>query len=98
QKRKRAVGAFTQEFRPNSQRLICRMTHAKHPLVAANRTDTATHLVGERLNSQAIISGSKRAGNGVARSFGDLFVEKQFNRFLKPSLEQMFVTFEWNEV
>jgi hypothetical protein len=74
------------------------MSHAKHPLIAAHRTDAATNLVGERLDSETIVSGSQRAGDSVACAVLILFAEKNFNRFLETALEQMFVSVEMNEL
>src|SRR5581483_547419 len=85
-------GAAVQQFRPDAQGLIRRMAHAEHPLVAAHRAHTSTHLVRQRLDSQSIIRIGERARNGVVRPFRRLRSEKYLQRLLEPTLQQMRVT------
>jgi hypothetical protein len=62
-----------QQFRAQAQRIVGRMAGAEHPLVAAHRAHAAAHLVGQRLEAQAAVSGGQRAGDdrpGAARAFG----------------------------
>ena len=68
-----AVFTSLEQFGPDAQRLILRMAHAKHPLVAAHRTHTATDLVGQSLKRQPMISRRQGAGNGIARALGVLY-------------------------
>ena len=87
-----AVGGMgLQEFGPQAQGLVGGVAHAEHPLVAADRADTAAHLVGQRLEGQAMIGGRQGAGDGVAGASGLLHGQEMVNGLFKPSAEQVFV-------
>src|SRR6266478_3604003 len=90
QNRVRAISSIRpQQFGPDAQRLIRRMTHAEHPLIAAHSADAAAHLVGERLKTQTMVSCRQSARNGVAGTFGLLQRQKMIYRFFKSSLQKM---------
>ena len=77
--------------------MIGRMTHAKHPLIAADGAHAAPHLVGEGLKREPLIGRGQRAGDGVAGAFGFLHGEKILDRLRKSAAQQMFEALEWNE-
>ena len=68
--------------------MIGRMAHAEHPLVAAHGTDAAPHLIGQRLEAEALIDGGQRAGEGVARAAFLLRGEELAQRLLEPAVQQ----------
>src|ERR1041385_5499107 len=73
------------------------MSHPKHPLVAFHRSDTAPNLIGERLETQPIISGRKRAADGVTRSFSLLHAKKTVDRLLETTAQKQLVARERNQ-
>ena len=77
--------------------MIGRMPHAEHPLIAADGTHAASHLVGQRLKRQPLIRRRQRAGNGIAGAFSLLHREKIFNRLGKPAVQQVFEPFKRNQ-
>ena len=91
-----AVLAALQQFGTHAQRMIRRMAHAKHPLVAAHGTHAAPHLIRQRLKADALIHGGQRAGNRVAGTHVFLHGQKLVQRLLKPAVQQMFKSFERN--
>lgn len=72
------------------------MPQAKHPLVATNRTHTATDLIGERLKAELMIGLGQRAGQGIARSLAGLCLKKRVDRLHKPAGQQVFIAPERN--
>ena len=97
QNRVAAIGIAPQQFRAQTQRMVRRMPHAKHPLIAADGAHAAPHLVGERLKREPLIGRRQRAGDGVAGAFGLLRGEKFFNRLGKPAVQQVLETRERNQ-
>src|SRR5581483_301240 len=91
------AGVANQQFRAETQRLVGRMSHAKHPLVAAHAAHAAAHLVRESLKAKPIISAGQRARDGITGALLLLNGEKMFNRLLEPALQQVFVTLEGNQ-
>jgi len=89
-------GIAAGHFRTDPQRLVGRVAHPEHPLVAAHAAHAAADLVGQRLERQPLIGRGQRAGNPVARALRRLGPEKNVDRFLKPPLQQVFITFERN--
>ena len=83
-----------EQFRPEAQRVVGRVPHAEHPLVAAHRAHAAAHLVGQRLKRQPVIGRRQRAGDGVAGAFGLLHREEVVDGLLEPALQQVLVAFE----
>ena len=59
-----------QQLRPDAQRLVGRVAHAEHPLVAAHRAHAPAHLVGQRLERQPVVGRRQRAADGVTRALG----------------------------
>ena len=82
-----AVLTFLQQFGSHAERMIRRMAHAEHPLVAPHGADTAPHLVRERLKPDALIHGGQRTRERVARPRCLLEVEEMFQRLLKTALQ-----------
>ncbi len=77
----------SKQFRANAQRLIGRMAHAKHPLIAAHRAHAAAHLVGQRLKGEPVIGRRQRAGNGIARRHRAVAMREKFvNGFLESGV------------
>ena len=91
------AGAAAQQFRANPQRLIERMSHAEHPLIAAHRTHAAPHLVGQRLEGEAMIRRRQRAGNAVAWAIGILDGKKILDGLFETTLQKLFVALEGNQ-
>ncbi len=56
------------QLRPEPERMIGRMPHAEHPLIAAHRAHAAPDLVGECLKRELVIRLRKGAGNRITRS------------------------------
>ena len=54
--------------RVDLQRMVGRVSHAEHPLVAADRSHAAANLVGEGLEAQGLVGSGHGAGDGVAGS------------------------------
>ena len=92
-----AVRSGCEQFGPEAQRMVGRMAHAEHPLIAAHRAHAAAHLVGQRLKAEPVIGGGQRAGNGRAGAVGGLRRQEDFDRFFKPALQQVLVAAERNQ-
>ncbi len=86
-----------QQLRPDAQRVIGRVPHAEHPLIAAHRADAAADLVGQRLKRQPVVSRRQGARDGVAGAFRLLHRQEMINGLLEPALEQVLVAFEGDE-
>ena len=84
------------EFPADAQRLVGRVAHAEHPLVAGHAAHAAAHLVGQCLEREFLIGGGQCAGNPVARAIIVLGLEKQIDGFLEAPLQQMLVAVERN--
>jgi hypothetical protein len=84
-----SVIRFSQEFWTQPQRLISRMTHPEHPLVATHRTDAPADLVGERLECQPMIGSREGTGYGIAWAAGGLNFQERLDRFFEAALQQM---------
>ncbi len=67
------------------------MAHAEHPLIAAHRSDTSPHLVGQGLKRQPVIGRGQSAGDGIAGAFALLHRKEGVNGFLEAPLQQVFV-------
>jgi hypothetical protein len=63
------------------------MSHPKHPLIAADRANTAPDLIGERLEGEAMVGGGERAAQSIAWTVGFLGVGKQLDCFSEAALE-----------
>ncbi len=79
------------------QRMVGRMAHAEHPLIAADGADTAADLVGQSLKADGLIGGGQRTGDGIARTESGLDRAKIVDRLLKPAAQQMHVAGERHE-
>jgi hypothetical protein len=73
------------------------VSHAEHPLVAAHRAHATADLVGQRLESQPVISCGQGAGDSVTGTFRLLHRQEMVNGFFEPALEKMLVAFEGDE-
>ena len=93
----RAVRRTLEQLGANAQRLIARVPHAEHPLVAAHGAHAAAHLIGEGLEREPVIRRRQRAGDGVARAVALLQREEFINRLLEAALQQMLVALEGNQ-
>jgi len=82
------------KLRPDPQRMIDRVPHAEHPLVAAHRAHAAAHLVGQRLKAQAVICLRQRAGHRLVRPLARLCPEEDIDGFLEPAAQQVGVAVE----
>ena len=78
----------------NIQRMVGRMAHAKHPLVAADRADAAADLVGQGLKAQGLVGGGQGAGDGVARPVAFFGRAKFIDRLFETPAQQPGVAFE----
>jgi hypothetical protein len=85
------------EFRPDAERLIGRVAHAEHPLIAADGAHASADLIGERLEGKALIGDGERAGGSVAGAVAGLGLEKGLNRLFEVALEEVLVTVKWDE-
>src|SRR5438876_12202959 len=56
----------TSQFRAKAERLIGRVAHAKHPLIAPNRAHAATDLIGEGLKAETMVSCAQPAGESFS--------------------------------
>ena len=90
----RAVRAAPEQLGPDAQRLVGRVSHAEHPLVAAHAADAAPHLVGQRLEGEPVVGVGERGGQPVARALPGLEREEGVDRFLEPPMEQLLVAAE----
>ena len=97
QNRVAAIGVAPQQLGPETQGMIGRMTHAKHPLIAADGAHAAPHLVGKCLKREPLIGRRQCAGEGIAGAFGLLHGEKVFNRLREPAVQQVFEALERNQ-
>ena len=97
QDRAGAVGRALQQFAPDAQRMIERMPHPEHPLVAAHGPDAAPDLVGQGLERQPVIGGRQRAGHAVPGPRSALQFQKTLHRLLEPAVQQVLITGERNE-
>ena len=88
------AGAAPQQLGAHAQRVVSRMSRAKHPLIATDRANTSPHLIGQRLECQPAVSGSERARKAIAQSLGRLGREKDPDRFFISAAEQLFVAAE----
>ena len=80
--------------RAHAQRLVGRVADAEHPLVAAHRAHAAPHLVGQRLEAQAMIGLGQRAGQPLAGSLRRLGLEKDLDRFLEAAQQEQAIALE----
>ncbi len=72
------------------------MTGAEHPLIAANGAHRPAHLVGKRLEAQAVVRLGERAGEcvrGTAALLGD---EKELDRLLESTAQEVYIAVEGN--
>src|SRR4051812_17417711 len=70
------------------------MTHAEHPLIAAHGADAAPDLVGESLESEAMVGDGEGAGDGVAGAFQGLNGEESVDGFFEAALKEVLEAFE----
>jgi hypothetical protein len=81
-----------EQFGAQTQRMIGRMPHAEHPLIAADGADASAHLIGQGLKRQPMIRRGQGGANGVAGPVHSLRGQEIIDGFLEPALEQMFET------
>jgi hypothetical protein len=60
-------GVPLKQARNDAQRVICRVSHPKHPAVPGERAYALSHLVGQRLKGQLVVGLRKRAGDGLGK-------------------------------
>src|SRR3989442_11239117 len=70
------------------------MANAKHPLVATSRTDAVADLIGQGLKAKVVIGCGQSTRDRLAWLMRCLGGQKRGNRFLEPTVQQMFVTLE----
>ena len=85
-----ALWGSLQEFWPQSQWLIGGMAHAEHPLVAPHGSHTASHLIGEGLESQSVVSGRQGRSDAFGGTLGLKLSEKAVDGLLEAAVEEMF--------
>ncbi len=85
-----------QQFGTDPQRMILGMPDAEHPAIARDAADTASHLIGERLEGELVVRLSQRAGRRFARAVSCLSLQKGVDRLGEAPFEQMMVTVERN--
>ena len=94
---KQPSGAALQQFGPEAQRMIRRMAHAEHPLIAAHAS--ARCAAPGRPASGKPRRDRRRPARWKCASLGpSVFctVRKLFDRLLEPALQQMLVALERN--
>src|SRR5688500_10234175 len=74
-----------------------RMAGAEHPLIAAHGADAFSHLVGQRLKREPMVSGGEGAADAIVHAVAIKHSEKLGNRFGKTALQQIFVAIEWHK-
>ncbi len=84
------------QLRPQAQRLIRGVSHAEHPLVAANGAHAAADLVGKGLERQPVVSCRQGAGDGIVGSGRPHGGQEMLDSFLEPPLEQVLKPMKWN--
>ena len=85
-----------QQFRAQTERLQLRMRHPEHPLIPADGSDTAAHLVCQRLKGQPVICRSQRTADGIAWTLRSLHGQKTVDGFFEATAQQMLVAMKWN--
>src|SRR3954453_24221995 len=73
------------------------MPGAEHPLISAHGTNTAPHLVSERLESEAAIRRGQRAREAVASSMRALGREEGGDGLLVTTAEELLKTAKRDE-
>jgi len=91
------VGGLLEQFRTDPQRLVGGMSHAEHPLVATHRADAAAHLVGQRLEGEAVVGRGQGRAEPVGRPVRLLVAEKGVDRLLEPPAEELLEPVERDE-
>ena len=81
-----AGGVADEEFLAQAQRLVGRVAHAEHPLVAADAADAAADLVGQGLEGELLVGGGEGAGDRVAGAGLALLLEEKVDRLLEAPL------------
>ena len=76
----------------DSQRMIGRVAHAEHPVVAADRAYASSHLVGQGLKSEGMIGGCQGAGDSIAWTVTVLDAKEDLNRLLEPATQKVQVS------
>ena len=89
-----AVTVVREEFAADAQRVLGRVTHAKHPLVAAHGADGFPHLVGEGLESELVIGGGEGRGNCIAGTLFALGGKEGIDSLGETPREEMTVSLE----
>ena len=74
------------------------MADPEHPLIAADRADTAADLIGERLKSEVMVGNSQSAGEAVRRAELVLCSEKNVESFVVAAIEEVVVAGKRDEV
>jgi hypothetical protein len=92
-----SLGAAFHEFAADSQRLVGRVPHAKHPLISADIPDASPHLVGQGLEREPVISRRGCRTQTVRWTLNSLGSEKGIDRFFKTTVKQLFKAFEWDQ-
>jgi hypothetical protein len=94
----RAIEAAGEEFGFEAQGLVCGMTGAEHPLVAADAAHAAADLVGKGLEGEAMVGDSEGTAKTLAGAGGAERVTETLDGFLETALEEMLESREWDEL
>ena len=89
-----AVSSGGEQFRAEAQGLVLGVAHAEHPLISPHRPDTAAHLVGQSLESEAVIGGGEGTAQGIAGALLRLSSQEGIDGFLKTAVEELLVALE----
>ena len=92
-----AVRVAAQELRADTERLVERMAHPEHPLVATHAAHAPAHLVRKGLKTEPLVRCRQRAADRVGRPAASLFLQKDLDGLLKSSLKQMLETPEGDQ-
>ena len=95
--RESAVGAALEQLGPDAERLVGRMAHAEHPLVAAHGADAAADLVGQRLEGEPMIGRGQGGAEPVARTLRLLVGEEGVDGLLETAVEKLLKAVERDE-
>jgi len=90
------VVVLGEEFGADTEGVVGGVSHAEHPLVAANGADGFADLVGEGLEGELVVGGGEGGRDAIGRAVLFLNVEKGVERFFKLACEKVFVSLKWD--
>ncbi|OQA22414.1 MAG: hypothetical protein BWY63_00848 [Chloroflexi bacterium ADurb.Bin360] len=97
QQREEPIRGSSAEFWTHPQGVIRRMPNAEHPLIAAHRPHTPSHLIRQSLESQPVIGCRQCAGKRLRGTLLRLRREETLNSFLKTAIEQVNIALVGNQ-